>query len=525
MPSKKISQLSGAATLAGTEVLAGYQLGGDVGITPAMLATYMGTTVNAAHFPGATAGDQITAALATLPAHGGTVDARGITNTTINGLTISISGTTILFPALTFTVTASIVVSNAAGLNAIQIKGCGSSPVGNSATGFVWAGNATDPVFLISGVRDSNFSDFFIGAQGVACRAGIQSQTLTATSMTNNRFYNIVMFGASKQAATGLQKGWRWVAGTGGDNNNSENYLAGCGVFNYGTTAYSIEHSQSLKHVFVNCQFNAGNIGVNCLNDADFTGGGSFVFFGGGGGNQADADFVVTANDFNMIQAVLSENSNRFIRTGGTSVTSPLSVIANRFATNSLNADNIVINCNFQGGCTMVGNTFDSVATGRSPAFVQANNSGKASGSVAIGNNIFWDTAVAGNNPFQGTWSLSKNWVIDRGSQVPFPCPDTMPMQGTAPISVSAATYSQTGFESSLIFTGSGATVTLLTPAHAPGLKVRMLTTAAHAVISASSNVVAITGGAASTAILAGTSGKWADLECDGTSWIITAAN
>lgn len=525
MPSKKISQLAGAATLAGTEILAGFQSGGDVGVTPAMLAAYTGTTVNAAHFTGATAGDQIAAALATLPAHGGTVDARGITNTTINGLLISKSGTTILFPALTFTVTASIIISNAAGLNAVQIKGCGSSPVGNSATGFVWTGNATDPVFLISGVRDSNFSDFFIGAQGVACRAGIQSQTLAATAMTNNHFYNIIMFGASKQAATGLQKGFRWVAGTGGDANNSENLLHGCGVFNYGTTAYSIEHSQSLKHTFINCQFNAGNIGVNTLTDADFVGGGSFEFYGGGGGNQADADFVVGANDFNLIQGCLTENSNRMIRTGGVSVTSNLNVISNRFACNVLNADNIVINCQFQGGLTLIGNSFDSVATGRSPAFVQANVASRASGSVAIGNNIFWDSAVAGNNPFQGTWSLSKNWVIDRASQHPFPCPDTMSMQGTASVTTTS-NYAQTGFESTVIFNGGGSlTATLLSPGFVPGLKVRFRTIAAQPVVSNASNVVPLVGGAAGTAILAGTAGKWADLESDGTSWIITAAN
>lgn len=42
MTSKKISQLPGAATLAGGEILAGLQSGGDVGITPAQIAAYIG---------------------------------------------------------------------------------------------------------------------------------------------------------------------------------------------------------------------------------------------------------------------------------------------------------------------------------------------------------------------------------------------------------------------------------------------------------------------------------------------------
>jgi len=37
--------------------------------------------------------------------------------------------------------------------------------------------------------------------------------------------------------------------------------------------------------------------------------------------------------------------------------------------------------------------------------------------------------------------------------------------------------------------------------------------------------LVALVGGAAGTAILAATAGKWADLQSDGTNWIIMASN
>ena len=55
--------------------------------------------------------------------------------------------------------------------------------------------------------------------------------------------------------------------------------------------------------------------------------------------------------------------------------------------------------------------------------------------------------------------------------------------------------------------------------------KVRIKTIAAYTVVSASSNVVPLAGGAAGTAILAATAGKWAELVSDGTNWVIMAAN
>ena len=57
------------------------------------------------------------------------------------------------------------------------------------------------------------------------------------------------------------------------------------------------------------------------------------------------------------------------------------------------------------------------------------------------------------------------------------------------------------------------------------GRKVRIKTIAAYTVISASSNVVPLAGGAAGTAILAATAGKWAELVSDGTNWVVMAGN
>lgn len=79
--------------------------------------------------------------------------------------------------------------------------------------------------------------------------------------------------------------------------------------------------------------------------------------------------------------------------------------------------------------------------------------------------------------------------------------------------------------ENEVICNGSASiTATLPSAASWVGRKVRIKTIAAYTVISASSNVVPLAGGAAGTAILAATAGKWAELVSDGTNWIIMAA-
>lgn len=99
----------------------------------------------------------------------------------------------------------------------------------------------------------------------------------------------------------------------------------------------------------------------------------------------------------------------------------------------------------------------------------------------------------------------------------------------TGPPSTKTANYtvdSGASKDSMVIFNGAGSlTVTLPAAASYPGRIIRIKTIAAQTVVSASSNVVPLAGGAAGTAILAATAGKWADLQSDGANWIITASN
>lgn len=71
---------------------------------------------------------------------------------------------------------------------------------------------------------------------------------------------------------------------------------------------------------------------------------------------------------------------------------------------------------------------------------------------------------------------------------------------------------------------GSTCTVTLPTASTNTGRQLNFKNTQAQTLVSASSNVVGLAGGAAATAILAASTGDWAALVSDGTNWIIMQA-
>ena len=72
---------------------------------------------------------------------------------------------------------------------------------------------------------------------------------------------------------------------------------------------------------------------------------------------------------------------------------------------------------------------------------------------------------------------------------------------------------------------GSACTVTMPDPALYQGRSILIKTIQAQQVNSASSNIVPLAGGAAGTAILTNTAGKWAQLVSNGTNWVIMSAN
>lgn len=87
-----------------------------------------------------------------------------------------------------------------------------------------------------------------------------------------------------------------------------------------------------------------------------------------------------------------------------------------------------------------------------------------------------------------------------------------------------ATSFTLAATENWVICNGT-ATITVTLPAASSwtGREVMLKTIAAFTVVSASSNVVPLAGGAAGTAILAATAGKWVTLVSDGTNWITMA--
>lgn len=88
--------------------------------------------------------------------------------------------------------------------------------------------------------------------------------------------------------------------------------------------------------------------------------------------------------------------------------------------------------------------------------------------------------------------------------------------------------YTVGDYDYDIIFNCSGScTLTLPGAGNENGTNriIRVKTIANQTVAAASSVVIPLVGGSAGTAILAGTAGKWAELHCDGTNWIIMAGN
>ncbi len=90
---------------------------------------------------------------------------------------------------------------------------------------------------------------------------------------------------------------------------------------------------------------------------------------------------------------------------------------------------------------------------------------------------------------------------------------------------VTAATYTMLDTDTDIVVNYAGTcTLTLLAASLHKGRELWIKTITANLVNAATSQVVPLLGGAAGTAILAATAGKWARLVSDGTNWRIMAA-
>lgn len=436
---------------------------------------YNGQVLLATNFSGATVGNQIANAIAALPSTGGVVDARGLpSGGTWPAMTISASNYTLLLPCGYINVTGTIQLYNASGIQGVRWLGNGGE-FGLGGTLFLWAasGNSTDPLLRLRGVRDSYFEDFSIQANGVnPLGEGIRLESATGTTSSRRIFKNILINGITNN----ITKGFRWAigddctGGAGADLNNDVDSLHDVEVSNYSNTAFSIEHSQSKSHMFMNCQFNAAAVGqrgvattqaANSLRNS-----GSFRWYGGSGGGTTVVDFDLGSADDNiLISGANFESSNRLLQTATSSVPWTITLIGCRWAANNLNADAKVVDYKAHGGLSVIGCHVELVngVPASNPTFniTPGSPSSNAAG-FAAGNNIYWGTAASTNQPFVSSggsyWTTFSNVMSDVGTTNVFNIPNLIPSLVTAGLIKSSSSSAGIGYA-----TGAGGTVTQLT--------------------------------------------------------------
>lgn len=148
------------------------------------------------------------------------------------------------------------------------------------------------------------------------------------------------------------------------------------------------------------------------------------------------------------------------------------------------------------------------------------------SGAVSGGAQEVDNVVIGANTPLAGGFTtLSVSGLSSFGKVTSPTCAVDTTSFGTKLVTNTAATYTVLTTDGTIIQTTAAATYTLPAASSFSGRILKILTQFAGAVISASSNVVPITGGAAGTAILAATAGKFAVLQSNGTNWLITEAN
>src|SRR6266550_4997395 len=194
------------------------------------------------------------------------------------------------------------ISSTVAVTGTVHIVGAGGGANSSfAATTLEWVGaSAVTPMIDMQGVQNASLSDFLIESSVThPLGVGIQLTTTTPRLSNANVFTRIYMNGTT---SAGLIKGFAFVAGSGGDNNNDQMSFYDVRIANYTTAAWSLEHNQSKNHHFVNSSFSGGALLANQYGVTTALGassrGGSFLWYGGYGCCNGEADFYLgSAND------------------------------------------------------------------------------------------------------------------------------------------------------------------------------------------------------------------------------------
>lgn len=376
-------------------------------------------------FAGATAGDQITACIKSLPRSGGICDARSLSSplSIPNGLDIS-TPVEIIFGYGVIQLGGTILIHDTTAAAII-----GQTVDWNLASGttFQWVGNGLDPAFDLSSVTRGRLEHFGITiagknflAAGIRLERGARSNQCPTQNHIEDIFIN------SGPTPGAIDKGVQLALGGGGDVNNDYNEFISVQVWYYGTAGFSIEHPMAKQQRFFRCTaygMEIGKYGITTALGPNY-GGGSFSWYGGGFSGNTEADVYLGAlNDSIVIDGGYSENSVRFLETFGNSAAAwPVTVKGFTWNGDNLGSDGNMIIFTQRGGLTLIGNKFG--APGK-PGRIFGNPTG-VSALVAIANSIISTFP----QPFGGTawvkWTLLGNTVSTDGV-LSVPLPNAVP--------------------------------------------------------------------------------------------------
>jgi len=177
----------------------------------------------------------------------------------------------------------------------------------------------------------------------------------------------------------------------------------------------------------------------------------------------------------------------------------------------------------FDGSQGTVGQVLTSAGTGATPTWTTPTTGTVTSVSVVTANGFAGTVATATTTPAITLTTSITGVLKGNGTAISAAVVNTDYFAPSAPVT-KTANFTVANGEVWLINnkTGSTCTVTLPTASSWTGRVLRFQNYQAQTVVSASSNVVPLTGGAAATSILLASSGDSATLVSDGSNWLIT---
>jgi hypothetical protein len=252
------------------------------------------------------------------------------------------SGGAVSFPPGTYKVGGTLNVTGLQGLRVLSYAG--NNHGGKVGATLRWQGNATDPLWLLSGCRDCEFERITV-APATPLAAAWRLETRQGFTSTHNRFYHCYIQGGARTTS-----GWELVKGSAGDNNNDIHVWDGCLVANVTGQGWLIGHAQSVCNAMRDCTVSGtGAGGKSCgVNQQR----GNFHWDGGSMTRLGTCFYLGNASYPVCVRDVGVEGCARLLDTVNAGVSEQVLLEGIRFTPDSLAADRGMVRWGFAGTLT-----------------------------------------------------------------------------------------------------------------------------------------------------------------------------